>query len=88
MSIGIVSDFREVVIFDYWDIYYQPTESLPNIAPPVFNHNYHQAQYTVLSVGIGSDLVEVSIADFSDISYPQNNWPIFHPLFLRRIIIR
>ena len=45
----------ETVIID------QP--NLPDIPPPVFERNYHQAQTTVLSVGIGSELREVSIAD-------------------------
>ena len=39
-------------------------EAPPDLPPPVFAQNYHQAQSTVLSVGICSDLIEVSIANF------------------------
>ena len=89
MSVGTVSDLREVSITDCWDSHYQPTDKiLPNITLPDFVHNYHQAQHKVLSVGIGSDVTKVSMADCWDSYYKPNTPSIFHPLFSRGIIIR
>ena len=89
LSGGIVSDLREVSIADCWDSYYRPTDQiLPDLPSPDFAQNYHQAKTTILSVVIGSDVTKVSVSDCRESYYRTNPHYIFHPLFLRGIIIR
>ena len=89
LSVGIVSDLREVSIDDCWDSYYWLTDQiLPDLPPPDFARNCHQAKPTVFSVGIGSYVTKVSVSDFWYSYYWTNPPSILHPLFSRGIIIR
>ena len=57
------------------------SEAPSDLPPPVFLHNYHHAQPTVLSVGICSYITKVSIDDRWKSYYQPNPPYIFHSLF-------